>query len=863
MNAGYISVQTSKTGKRGHVAIILMCDFLSTRAVSWASRALLVVLMSMPAFMTGAAATERLYSLPEILTPNEKAVLEDALRAADRGRWSYALAVTKKLDHPVPHKIIQWRHLQQGSAYANFVEITRFVQANPDWPRHYEFLKMAEEVLPVAVTPYKVVAAFAGQEPITGEGKYKLGVAYLEIGEQEIGEFWIKKAWTEHTLPPNVEKEIGRKYKKVLTQEDHERRLNRLLWYRANNAAVRMYDRVGGDAKTVAKARLRMRGTGNISASLKNVPKRLRNHPGLIYEEARLHRKAKRNAEAQRVLSKAPTDPAALVRPADWWFNRHVLIRRALEEKRFKDAYQLAADHHSVSGGDFADARFISGWLALRYLKDPQSATRHFTKLKGGVSFPISTARAHYWLGRAAEAANKTSEARQHYSQGAKLQTTFYGQLSAEKLSNNAVLDLPPSGRSTQADIERLLEKEVVQAIVLLKDLKQPKTLKVFIYDLANTLNHRWEYKALADLMMDMGELHYSVRLAKKASLKHIFLIDQAYPLRGKPEINPRLKMAEPAVVLGLSRQESEFNARAKSHAGALGIMQIMPATAKVIARRHKQPYDRNRLLSDPNYSFVLGSVHLNDLVKKFGGSYIMTAAAYNAGGSRVRDWIRTYGDPRSPRVDTLDWIENVPFSETRNYIQRVLENTQIYRNRLAGEPTPLMLSVDLGITKKPNANRFKWDDVDARVAEEWAIAARSIMDSDQIAEENPPVTVSVAEEPRVAEAPAVAVVEPVPESRGAILPAQNVPTVPADGSAEAAAQGQLAEPEPEANPYQRKRPLPKPTYASTLADLGLPKPKPVIMVDGEAIKPQPKPTADTAAAGSGVASANAAGGSL
>ncbi len=550
------------------------------------------------------------------------------------------------------------------------------------------------------------------------------------------------------------------------------------------------------------------------------------------------------------------------MRPGDWWFNRHVLIRRALEEKRYQDAYRLAADHHSEAGADFADARFLAGWLALRYLKDPETATRHFTKLKGGVSYPISTARAHYWLGRAAEAAGKKAEARLHYAQGATLQTTFYGQLSAEKLSNRPMLELPEPSRSSQTEIDKLLEKEVVQAIVLLKELKQPKTLKVFIYDLANNLNHKWEYKALADLMMDMDEVHYSVRLAKKASLKHIFIVDQAYPLQAAPRKNDKLIMAEPAIVLGLSRQESEFDGRAVSHAGALGIMQIMPGTAKVIARRHKQPYDRARLLSDPNYSFVLGGVHLNDLVKKFGGSYIMTAAAYNAGENRVREWIRTFGDPRSARVDTIDWIEQVPFSETRNYIQRVLENTQIYRNRLAGKPTPLMLSVDLGIRSDPAAERFQWADVDQRVAQERAETLDFVSGGSTVAAaEQAPAAVS--ETPQGADKkqvpvqpePAMALVEPDGAASPALSPE------PTSDVVEETATTDGTDIDPAR--FQEKRPLPKPTYASVLAELNLPWPKPPLEFDDGSLAPKVKPSEESGQAArppGGVASANSAG---
>jgi len=561
-------------------------------------------------------------------------------------------------------------------------------------------LRRAEETLPLHYDPKKVVAVFAGQEPLTGDGKFKLGAAYIRLGQEAYGEFWIREAWTKHTLSRDIERELISNYKSVLTKEDHRARLRHVSWWGATAAARRMYPYVDKTDQIVAQARLDLAASRSKSASLAPVPRRYLDDPGLIYEQARRFREADMDKEARDILKKAPQDEALLVRPDKWWRERGLLARRAIEDKLFGEAYTLAAMHAGKSGIDFAEAEWLAGWLALRYLDDPDQAVLHFKSLFDGVRYPISKARAAYWLGRSFERIGNAGEARAWYQRAATLQTTFYGQLAAERIAGDdqALLQLPEPWTVSQDDISRTLSRDIIKAVIMLHDFGQPKTLKQFVFHLSDHLDEPIALASFADIIGRLGYPHYSLKVAKKASLKHLFLIDRAYPVDPVPQPASSAISVEPALVLGLSRQESEFNPTAKSPAGAVGAMQLLPATAKATARRHGLTYDPGKLARDAAYNMTLGSAYLSDLVKRFDGSYVLAAAAYNAGPTRVRQWLDIYGDPRDPKVDPIDWIETIPYSETRNYVQRILENTQVYRYRLARRQTPLLLSADLGL---------------------------------------------------------------------------------------------------------------------------------------------------------------------
>ncbi|MEX0645744.1 MAG: lytic transglycosylase domain-containing protein, partial [Parvularculaceae bacterium] len=391
----------------------------------------------------------------------------------------------------------------------------------------------------------------------------------------------------------------------------------------------------------------------------------------------------------------APGEPEALRNPTAWWAERQLLMRWALKERLYADAYAMASGHGLNVGNEFADAEFASGWIALRFLNAPERAETHFRALANSVGAPISVARAYYWLGRAADARGLDALGRERYARAAQFIYTYYGQLAAEKVGAPlAAQTFAPPVTPTPEESARFTSRPLVAVLKMLADLEADREFLVFAYQLDDELETPGEYVELARLADRRGATHIAVRAGKVGIGRNAFAAEVAYPLVFVPDEATRFAPAE--IILGLSRQESEFNPRAYSSAGARGLMQLIPSTALATARKAGLRYSRTDLLDDPVYNMIIGSAHLKQLFDKYGGSRVMTFAAYNAGASRVEEWIERYGDPRASDVDPVDWVEHIPFAETRNYVQRVLENTQVYRGRLTAAPIAGKLAADL-----------------------------------------------------------------------------------------------------------------------------------------------------------------------
>ena len=653
--------------------------------------------------------------LSSYVTDDELKDLKRAFKEADRRKWSAAMKWAGKIKSPVPEKIIRWRYYLTETSGIKFDEIVRFIEANPDWPRRERLLRRAEESMPDDLKPERVIAWFAGQEPMTGEGKIKLGEAYLAIGKQEFGTYWLQNAWTQHDLSSRLEKMLSNKHKALLKPEHHLERAEMLLWQRKTSQAQRLIPQLKKNDAAVIRARIDLINSGNIKNAMKKVPSSRKNDGGLLYEQLKLHRKAERNSSGLQVVRQAPKDGEGLGNADLWWKERNLLARRAIKVDAYEDAYELVADNGLEFGGGFADAEFMAGWLALRFLNDPNAAEQHFRRLDAGVGYPISKSRAAYWLGRALEDQNKLKEAADEYARAASYSTAFYGQLAIEKLqASKAELVLPQYVRVPAGKLEQIASREIIEALELLHIAEQDRTLRTFVLHLADYLDTPEDHAALSDLMFRQDRPELGVRSAKRAALKHIFLPERAYPINAINQDTINSVKSPIELVLGLSRQESEFNPLAVSRAGALGLMQLMPGTAKIVARQQKVSYSKDRLTSDPSYNVSLGSAHLADLLDDWRGSYILTIASYNAGPHRAKAWIREYGDPRNAsKVDPIDWIEKIPFNETRNYVQRVMENMQVYRSRLAGTSTPLRLSADLGTVPPSKALEYAAEDIE------------------------------------------------------------------------------------------------------------------------------------------------------
>jgi len=628
------------------------------------------------------------------------AATTDAFAEADRQHWPEAMRHTARIGDPVAAKLVTWTRLTARDSGAALAEIVAFQEKNPEWPRQALLKRRAEEaLLAFSMDTQDVLSWFAAHPPVTGEGKIRYGQALIAGGRTAEGAEWVRRAWVQDDFLDARQKEILANFRPWLTEESHRARLARLLWEDRRS-----------DARMTAALMVTMRWRCPMPASSscrEQAAPMLRfaravasaARPGLLYDRI-VTSGAGNDENVLPLLLTAPGKPHEMVQPGAWWTERKIAARKALTNGQFKEAYQIAASHGLKEGADFAEAEFLSGWIALQYLNRTGDALAHFRKLNAGVSTPISKARAEYWCARAASAAGDKTTAGEYYRRAASYPTTFYGQLATAALANTGgekKLALPKDPRPSADTKARFEHLELVYAVKILHDLGRNDQMRLFMLHLADILDEPAHLAQLSDLAMQYDEPKLALRIAKTAAQRNIVMPQRAYPVALMPSWREKGPPVERALVYGLSRQESEFDPGAISSAGARGLMQLMPATARMVARQISVPYSPSRLTSDPAYNAMLGAAHLGDLVQNYSGSYIMSVAAYNAGSSRVSDWTGQFGDPRSPAVDPIDWIESIPFSETRNYVQRVMENLEVYRSRLAGKPEPVRIGDDLG----------------------------------------------------------------------------------------------------------------------------------------------------------------------
>ncbi|MEM7683695.1 MAG: lytic transglycosylase domain-containing protein [Pseudomonadota bacterium] len=424
-----------------------------------------------------------------------------------------------------------------------------------------------------------------------------------------------------------------------------------------------------------------------------------RGGPGLSGEAASNWRafsrayKRRQYEQAETLLLSVTGDRAMLGDPEVWADRRLALARRAAREGRWNNAYRIASEHHltPLAGYDYSDSEWVSGWVALRKLNDAPSAVQHFQKFRESVETPISLGRGGYWLGRAYEAAGDQPNASRWYQDAAQYQTSFYGQLAASKVNANGLKMLTQGGLPDWRTHPTMRGDDVRLGATLHFAGQDRLAMAVF-----NKLGQTLPAGALAPLtrlVLDLGQPHYAVRIAKRAARRGVLILPAYYPLH---EVAKYTTKVEPAFALSIARQETELNPIAVSRAGARGLMQLMPATARRVSGWIGEEYSKSRLLTDWRYNVRLGETYLSRRTDQFSGSYVMAAAAYNAGAGRVDQWIADYGDPRLGQIDIIDWMEQIPFNETRNYVQRVMEGLYVYRSRLADYAGPMTIEQDL-----------------------------------------------------------------------------------------------------------------------------------------------------------------------
>jgi len=599
--------------------------------------------------------------------------------------WTEALILKSKLSQPGALALAEWFAIRAGIPM-DFDRLMAFRQDYPDWPVTAQIQRRTEDaLLAERKRPAEVRAFFAKQAPVSTAGRIALAIALKADGLDEEANDLIRHAWREDTFGKDVEDRILDRFPGVLTQADHRFRMERFLLKENWGGATRAAGHAGKDYATLVKARMGVyQGKKKAEKAFGAVPAALRKDPSYLFSRALFLRRSNKLVEAAGVIKQAPRDHELRVDGDAWWAEQRLITRTLLDKGDPKTAYEVASHHSAESPAQQIEAEFHAGWIALRFLNDSTAAAGHFATVAKTASTPISISRIAYWQARAAEAAGLEADARLFYERAADKPTTFYGQLAAAKLGQKIALrTVDPLPEDRRKAFEALTP---VQAVKLLQQLGEADLALSLYSELAQSLNDPGELDALAALASAQQNPRAVLAIGKIATQRGLPLDIHAYPLSAIPEFEPVGDEVEPAMVYAIARQESAFNPRAVSSAGARGLMQLMPATAKRTAKRFGVGFDLDRLVADPSYNAKLGSAHLGELMEDWKGSHILAFASYNAGGGNVKKWIDAYGDPRKPHVDLVDWIERIPFYETRNYVQRVMENLTVYRQRLNGQ---------------------------------------------------------------------------------------------------------------------------------------------------------------------------------
>lgn len=630
------------------------------------------------------------------IAAKDEALLKSVFGAIKRRSYDLANVQRSQLSDPIVRSIADWAFLRERSTIISTREIEAFLDSHHGWPNTSLIQEKAEKAFDDETPADEILAFFQNRDPRTGNGHLHLARAFLEKGNEDAARSQLKIAWIDYDWTRRQEQEILGRFGRLLTQADHWSKADRQLFNIHATSTLRLVPWLSPTKQKEARVRVAFLTLDrNAEALYKQLPQTSQLDSGVLHAATRYFRRTQREDQAIVYASLAPLDRGALRNPERWYTERKLLARWALKTGRFQDAYTLSAYSGLEGGGNFAEAEFTAGWVALRFLNDPERAKAHFAYLVSGVSAPISLARGEYWLARAWAASGDEEAAAQHYRVASAFPYTFYGQLAAEALGPGAVTASFPANLPDDEAARQVFEaRPLVHAMRILSEIDEGWHYDRFARALDDQIQSRGEVAAYHDLVVGDRKMYLAVRAGKVARNNGAEVPAVVYPMVLVPQAAK--VFTEEALILGLSRQESEFNPRAYSRARARGMMQLLDSTARITARKEHIPYSTGKLMSDPLYNLTLGAAHLNHLLERFQGSYIMVLAAYNAGPQRVDQWINTYGDPRDPSVDPIDWIELIPFSETRNYVMRVLENTQVYRARITGKPIAGRLTQDL-----------------------------------------------------------------------------------------------------------------------------------------------------------------------
>ena len=606
----------------------------------------------------------------------------------EKGNWNQALKKSKKINNKMLSDLIYWLYLNKKKNNANFYDYQNFITQNINFPNKSYLQYLSEHKIKIeSISPKEIINHFKKNKPVSSFGKLRLGEALIASGETERGKKLIKENFIIANLTNFELSHFIKNYSEIIKLNDLIRRAEWLAWENKSGQLRSLMPYLPRDYKALYKARyllaIRLHG---VEYAIKNVPNKYKNNQGLLYQRLQLKIKKDKIDSALNLLLKAKSDKKNFNRPDKFWKPTSIIIRRLVYKKKYLAAYKIASKHHLNKGSNYSEAEWLSGWIALSFLNNPELAIKHFLNMAKNAYGTKNRSRAAYWCGKTYETLGQQNLAESWYIKGSAYPTAYYGQLSFKKIFPNKKISfpkLPIISNKTKNDFDN---NQWVKAVKILKAINRTKYSKdILIY--LSKMNNKPENEFLSTkLAIDIGQKNYAIKISKRASKQKRYYLNFNYPIIDVPKIVANKKMPPAELILAVIRQESEFNVTAKSHKGALGIMQIMPDTARDVSRKTKISYNLGKISRNQQYNIRLGSYYLEMMLERYKKSFPLALAAYNAGHKRVDRWLDINKDPRQNEISFEEWIELIPYKETRDYVQKVLENLIVYKYLIKGE---------------------------------------------------------------------------------------------------------------------------------------------------------------------------------
>ena len=628
-----------------------------------------------------------------ILNQKEFIKAKETIEFIKDKKWNSALKSAAKVKDKEFRNLITWMYLKTTRNGASFNEYKKFIEQNGDYPRLNRIRYLAEEKIYLRNnSPTSIINWFEKYPPLGGMGKIKLAEAYLEQNQPNKVRELIKDGWITASIRKNDLSYYRAKFKKFIDSDDHIKRADYLAWERKYWDLKRMLKYLPKDQRALYNARqILMSNSYGVDNAISKVPQFLKEDPGLEFDRLRWrNRRGRLDGSLEILYRNSLKTEKQMVRPDKWWEQRESVVRSLIYKKRYKTAYKISSEHALSAGPSFAEAEWLSGWIALTFLNSPEYAINHFQNFYNNVGYPISLARGAYWLGASYEKLNEKEFSNKYYSEAAKFPMTYYGQLAFNKVNPGGIFELKDESFFDREYEKEFEKNKLIRHIILLKELNATQLGKDIFKHLAELNIEKGSEVLAADLATSVERYDFAIQISKKASYEKRFYNKYNYPIISTPKVINNKPMPKSEVILAIIRQESEFDKSANSWAGARGMMQLMKYTAKIVAKQAKLPYSISGLTRDPEYNIKLGSYYFNSLIEDYNGVYPFAIAAYNAGPNRVKTWKRVNGDPSKGQLSYINWIEQIRFKETRNYVQRVLENINVYKYILSKEPVKI-----------------------------------------------------------------------------------------------------------------------------------------------------------------------------